>query len=314
MASNPEVRSDLAALRSQLRDRGSVHCALMRLNPARPLLDVTIDGVVIFSAVGVVVWLSHLMAPLAVLVIANRQRALGNILHDAGHRNLCRNRFSNDLAARILVAPLLFASLTSYRQAHFKHHLALGDDRADPDLLPIPDHPPTHWLASYARHLCSWRAWLGSAGGHLIARQVRVASKFYILAWWITGVGTLLVLAGSDFTIAFVLLWLLARATFFHLITTFREMCDHYGLCPGGVFSFTRDMACHGIWRELIHPRNNGYHLTHHLLPAVPYYHLPDAHELLRQTPAFQERSQVCNSYFTDENAVVCAWQARTRP
>jgi len=27
-------------------------------------------------------------APLAVFVIANRQRALGNILHDAGHRNL----------------------------------------------------------------------------------------------------------------------------------------------------------------------------------------------------------------------------------
>ena len=50
MASNPEVLSDLAALRSQLRDRGSVHSALMRLNPARPLLDITIDGVVIYSA------------------------------------------------------------------------------------------------------------------------------------------------------------------------------------------------------------------------------------------------------------------------
>jgi fatty acid desaturase len=294
MASNPEVLSDLAALRSQLRDRGSVHCALMRLNPARALLDITIDGVVIFSAVGAVVWLSHLLVPLAVLVIANRQRALGNILHDAGHRNLCRNRFRNDLAARILVAPLLFASLTSYREAHFKHHL--------------------HWLASYARHLCSWPAWLGSAGGHLIARQVRTASKFYILAWWVTAVGTLLVLAGPHFTVAFVLLWLLARATVFHLITTFREMCDHYGLRPEGVFSFTRDMACHGLWRTLIHPRNNGYHLTHHLLPAVPYYHLPDAHQMLLQIPAFQDRSKVCNSYFTGENAVVCAWQTRTRP
>ncbi len=30
-----------------------------------------------------------------------------------------------------------------------------------------------------------------------------------------------------------------------------------------------------GPARWLVHPRNNGYHLTHHLLPAVPYYRLP---------------------------------------
>lgn len=314
MASHSEVLSDLAELRSQLRSRGGAHYALLRLNPGRPLRDITIDLVVIFSAVGAVVWLNHLLAPLAVFVIANRQRALGNILHDAGHRNLWRDGLRNDLTARILVAPLLFASLTSYREGHFKHHLALGDDSADPDFLPIPDREPTHWLSSFACHLCSWPAWLGSVGGHLIARQVRTVSKLYILGWWVCDLGALHVLVGPNFTMAFVLLWLSARATVFHLITTFREMCDHFGLRPGGVFTYTRDMACHGMWREVIHPRNNGYHLTHHLLPAVPYYHLPDAHELFRMMPAFQDRGQVCNAYFSGASAVTCAWQVRSQP
>jgi fatty acid desaturase len=47
-----------------------------------------------------VVWVNELLAPLAVVLIANRQRALGNILHDAGHRNLWRDRRRNDLVAR----------------------------------------------------------------------------------------------------------------------------------------------------------------------------------------------------------------------
>ena len=116
-------------------------------------------------------------------------------------------------------------------------------------------------------------------------------------------------MAGSTFTTVFLVLWLLARATVFHLITTFREMCDHFGLQPGGVFTFTRDMACHGAWRTLIHPRNNGYHLTHHLLPAVPYYRLPEAHRLLQHQQVFHESAKVCSAYFSGAEPVTRAWQ-----
>ena len=77
-------------------------------------------------------------APIALLVLGNRQRALGNILHDAAHRNLTRKRLLNDLVTRALIAPLLFASLSHYRELHFRHHLDLGAQDADPDLIPIP--------------------------------------------------------------------------------------------------------------------------------------------------------------------------------
>jgi fatty acid desaturase len=312
MESHSEVLSDIAELRTHLLNRGGPHIPLLSLSPWRPMLDIAVDYITILGAVAAACLIGTWLAPIVICVIANRQRALGNILHDAGHRNLWRDPLRNDMTARALVAPLLFASLTTYREAHFKHHLSLGDERADPDFLPAMDGSPARWHRSFARNVCSWPAWLGSVGGHLITVQVRLASKLYILLWWIGVIGALLALCGSDFTAAFVILWLLARATVFHLITTFREMCDHFGLRPGGVFTFTRDMACHGLWRQFIHPRNNGYHLTHHLLPAVPYYRLAEAHQLFREMPAYRARGTVCDAYFQGSGAVIRAWQLRS--
>jgi fatty acid desaturase len=275
------------------------------------LLDIAFDWALILAAVAAVVWLDAVLAPLSVLVISNRQRALGNILHDAGHRNICRNKHRNDFIARVLVAPLLFASLSRYRETHFQHHLELGRTQGDPDLILGQDQLPSFWMVSYARCLLPWPTWLGSLGGHLFAREVSLRSKAFIIGWWTSLVGVLAMLGSGDFALAFVGLWLLSRATLFHCITTFREMCDHFGLLPGGVFGFTRDMVCHGPWRWIIHPRNNGYHLTHHLLPAVPYYRLPEAHTLLSRLPMFEDRAHICRAYFRTRNAVTTEWQSR---
>ena len=309
MTTTSNVLSDMAELRSELRRQGDPHCELFRLNPWRAVLDIAYDWISILSAVAVVVWGSELFAPLAVVVIANRQRALGNILHDAGHRNLWRDRRRNDLVARLFIAPLLFASLSRYRETHFKHHMALGDAGCDPDFLTASRKAPASWISSYLDQVFSPSAWLSAVGGHLFLRQVRAASHLYIVGWWVGALALMWAIAGASFTTVFLVLWLLARATVFHLITTFREMCDHFGLQPGGVFTFTRDMACHGFWRRVIHPRNNGYHLTHHLLPAVPYYRLPEAHRLLKRQQVFQEGATVCSSYFSGVDPVTQAWR-----
>jgi fatty acid desaturase len=311
MAPTSEVLADMAGLRDQLRQQGSPYSELFKLSPTRVLLDIAFDWLLILGAVTAVVWLDVMLAPVSVLLIANRQRALGNILHDAGHRNIWRDKERNDVVARALVAPLLFASLSRYRETHFQHHLELGRTQGDPDLIPGQDHLPSSWMVSYCRCLISWATWQGSLGGHLFAQEVSLRSKTFIVGWWVCFAGVLGSLAGSDFALAFVSLWLVSRATLFHCITTFREMCDHFGLLPGGVFGFTRDMVCHGPWRWIIHPRNNGYHLTHHLLPAVPYYRLPEAHALLIRLPMFENRSHICRAYFTTKTAVTTEWQSR---
>jgi fatty acid desaturase len=303
-----DVMSDMATFRPQWLAHVRPGHELLRTGLARPLIDIALDWSVVIAAVVLVVEAGMGFVPLALLLLGNRQRALGNILHDAGHRNLSRTARVNDAMANMLVAPLLLTSLTRYRALHFAHHLALGDARRDPDFMALPSAPGEPWWLRYARTLCSPRSWLGSIGGHLVDPSVPVRDKFGMLIWWVAVLCFLDLVAGSDLVLAFVVLWFGARATVFHLITTFREMCDHVGLRPGGIFSFTRDVSSRGFWRWLIHPRNNGYHLTHHLCPAIPYYRLPQAHRLFRQLSVYRERAVECDAYFSGERAVTRAW------
>jgi fatty acid desaturase len=308
MAIRSQVLSDIALLRQSLRRAGNPHLPLLKLQGWRPAMDLVVDIVVIAAALTLALrepWLS----PLALLLLGNRQRALGNILHDAAHRNLSRNRVLNDLVTRALIAPLLFLSLSHYRDLHFRHHLSLGVQDTDPDLIPIPAVKARTWVTAVAVNVLSMRAILGSTFGHLLDRAVPLSARLYILAWWSLLVAALALAAGVWPAAAMLALWLAARATAFHVITTFREMCDHHGLSPGGVFSFTRDIKAVGPWSLLLHPRNNAYHLTHHLLPAIPYYRLPEAQRVFARLPEYQERARVCHAYFKGPGPAVVAWQ-----
>lgn len=308
MATRSQVLSDIALLRQSLRRAGSPHLPLLKLQGWRPALDVTVDITAIVAAL-LLALQEPWAAPLALLILGNRQRALGNILHDAAHRNLTRNRLLNDLVTRALIAPLLFVSLSHYRELHFRHHLDLGAQGADPDLIPIPAQKARSWVAAVAANTLSLRAILGSTFGHLVDPAAPAAGRLYIVGWWSVLLGVLVLAAGTELAAAMLALWLAARATAFHAITTFREMCDHHGLSPGGVFSFTRDIKAAGLWSVLFHPRNNAYHLTHHLLPAIPYYRLPEAQRLFSTLPDYRERARVCDAYFVGPAQAVASWQ-----
>lgn len=308
MATRSEVLSDIALLRQSLRRAGSPHLPLLKLDIWQPVRDLVVDIAIIVATLSLAVY-EPWTSPLALLVLGNRQRALGNILHDAAHRNLTRDRRLNDLLTRALIAPLLFLSLSHYRDLHFRHHLDLGAQGSDPDLISIPPQKARSWVTALCVNALSMRAILGSTFGHLFDRVVPMPGRLYMLAWWALLVAMLAATAGAGATAMALALWLAARATVFHLITTFREMCDHHGLDPGGVFSFTRDIKAAGVRSVLIHPRHNAYHLTHHLLPAIPYYRLPQAQRLFATLPEYAARARVCHAYFGGSGPVVHAWQ-----
>ena len=90
----------------------------------------------------------------------------------------------------------------------------------------------------------------------------------------------------------------------FHLILVFREMCDHFGQTH-----LTRDVLGNRLWAALIHPHNNGYHLTHHLMPSVPYYRLPAAQRLFSSLPIYGTRGRALSSYLRGKASVVAGWQ-----
>ncbi|ABM94644.1 hypothetical protein [Methylibium petroleiphilum] len=102
MATRSQVLSDIALLRQSLRRAGNPHLPLLKLRGWRPAGDVSFDIAAIAAALVLALEVPWAV-PIALLVLGNRQRALGNILHDAAHRNLTRNRLVNDLVTRALI-------------------------------------------------------------------------------------------------------------------------------------------------------------------------------------------------------------------
>ncbi|SHJ40769.1 MAG: fatty acid desaturase [Paraburkholderia sp.] len=304
------VAADLAAIHSSIAVSDQV---LPSLQPRtwQVLVDVAVDWTIIWLAVWSAFTIGKWAALIAVFVIGNRQRALGNLLHDAAHRNLSSRPSVNDRIAYLFLAPPLFNSLALYRHQHAKHHAWLGDPARDPDFIPRVVKNGDRWFHAYARVLKDRAAWAGSLFGHLLSRQLAARGRFGVLLWWATYEALLTAAVGIRLALVFALLWMIARATVFHAITTFREMTDHYGLDPRGIFRYTRDIPDRRPVSMLLHPHHNGYHLTHHLFPHIAYYHLPEVHARLQQLPPFARQAIVCQAYLGGTRAAVNGWGAR---
>jgi fatty acid desaturase len=271
----------------------------------RALLAVAVDWAMIFAAFAAVTAWQLRALPFAVVVIGNRQRALGNLLHDAAHGSFGRRRRIADQIALWLLFRPMWTSLECYRREHFAHHRFLGVPRADVDLLHRDDDMGRFWLSLLCKHVTNRHAWTASAFGHLARAGQRELG--WMLGWWGGLLLALAMLLTPEAALEFAGLWLLSRATSFHLITTFREISDHVGLRPGTVLGFSRNHACRGWLGALFHPHHNGYHLAHHLNPGMPHYALPRVHALLLQWPDYAAAAH-CRRYFFGEGAAVASW------
>jgi fatty acid desaturase len=271
----------------------------------RSLAAVAGDWSVIFAAFAGVLACGPLAAPCAVAVIGNRQRALGNLLHDAAHGSLGRNRRCADAIANWLLFWPMWSVPALYRHDHFAHHRLLGTPGCDADFIHNEADMTRSWLGLLWRHAADWQSWKGSVFNHL--PRASCCDAACMLGWW---AGLLLLLAGlvtPGAALVFAALWIAARMTSFHLITVFREISDHVGLRPGSLLGFSRNLTARGMRGALFHPHNNGYHIVHHLNPGMPFHALPRAHALLLAWPDYA-RATHCSRYFRGESAVIRSW------
>lgn len=306
---NRAIIRDQDLIRSAFTGWNAVHRIMTDPSPSRVVVDIAFDWLSIAAAMLLFHRLGWYSAPAAIVWIGNRQRALGNLLHDAAHRNLATSRQFNDALARLFIAPPLFNNLAIYRESHARHHAWLGDPKADPDYIDVRPAPGDSWWQPYFSVLVMPHIWASSIFGHLHSPKTHFSQKAGIVVWWIAVLGAVTLFAGLHFAAAFIGLWILARATVFHAITTFREFCDHFGRRPGGVFNYTRDITSNSIWRWIVHPHNNGYHLTHHLMPTVPYHRLPKTQERLLELQDFARTARVSHAYFSGPDALVREWE-----
>lgn len=301
-----QVAVELDEFRAELKSN-HVDCSLLMRRQLTPVLfDLAVDWTLIVLAAVLCDRLGPLYLPIALLLVGSRQRALGNLLHEGAHRNLARGASINDWLTTLALALPLGSSLARYRSRHFQHHAALGHAAGDPDFIPETRRSGSRgrWTSALAMRVLSREIWVGNVVSDL-RHGAQVARS---AAWWSCFALLIGLTLGTHVLAWLAAVWLLARATTFHLITEFRELCDHFGLRPGGIWSYTRNTRGNAFLARMIHPHANGYHLVHHLMPSVPYHQLARAHGCFGKTAMYRRLNASSSGYFLGRRAVVTEW------
>lgn len=249
------------------------------------------------SALGVyllrsIPWLGVCLYPFLVFFLGTRFRALGNMIHEASHGTLVRGKRRNRVLGHLL-AIVDFVCFDTYTREHFSHHSFLGDARKDLDFQ-------QRWRFGFGegtngrmgtRHL-----WFPLLLLHLpvYVRPVLFSRRDP----WPVSVGRLLFVAGLLALChqvgwkAFSLFYAVPFFVAYQVIRYWSDALDHAG-CLGAEDEFfrTRNHVL-GAWllNRLLFPRNDEYHLTHHLFPSVPTRAQARVHELLMGEPVYAAR------------------------
>ncbi|MCC7485377.1 MAG: fatty acid desaturase [Burkholderiales bacterium] len=279
--------------------------ALHRPRPLLSLAAAAADWLFVAAAAASVAAFGWIAVPLALLVIGNRQRALGNLLHDASHRSFDANRPRARVLANLLCCWPLWVSMRVYRAEHNRHHKFLGDPGRDPDFIHDETRLARGWVSVWLDQVLSPRMLRGGLFGHLGRMSARGLAG--VACWWAGLLGAIGLVASPREALGFAALWIAARAFVFHPITAFREISDHVGLEPGGLIAFSRNHPFSSLAGQLFHPHRNGYHLLHHLTPRMPFHALPKAHALLMRWPRYAA-GEHCDSYFSAGASAVRSW------
>ena len=257
----------------------------------------------------------------ALVIIATRQQACFVLAHEAAHYRLFGHRRLNDWVGRMLAAPVGI-SMCTYRVVHRLHHNHLYAPN-DPD-TPIHGGYPRgrRYLAKkLGKDLLGFTAYKTYAyffGAPVInddigdkhhplndtspalrraARQDRwTVVAFHLLAPTVA--------FGTGFGSWYLVLWILPLVTLLQALLRFRSILEH-----GAVTDFSSPLTAARtnlgprwfIW--LLFPHNVNYHIEHHLYPAIPQYHLPACHRLLKESGALSD-AEVCSVFETARRVI----------
>ncbi|MCE9661304.1 MAG: fatty acid desaturase family protein [Burkholderiales bacterium] len=318
-----EFRDDLRPLASTVVGSGNAAARrilsaeelapLTRLDDRRSALAVLQTLAIIIAAVafGAWAWPSPWIA-LSVVVVGVQQHALFILAHESAHYRLFANRALNDAVGRAIgMAGAI--SMCTYRVVHRLHHNNLYTEE-DPDTAIHGGYPRGRaylWkkLAEDLLGLNAWKTFAYFFGAPAIndatnraarplddtSPQLRAAARAdrrAVIAFQLALPLACLAVAGLHGLALYAVLWLLPMLTVLQPILRLRAICEH-----GATTDFSSPLtaartnrtwggAVNLLGRVALFPHHVNYHLEHHLYPAVPHYHLPRLHRLLRDKGA----------------------------
>ena len=221
--------------------------------------------------------------------IGTRLRGFNNIVHECCHYSFSEKRADNATLGSIC-ASLVLGSFRDYRDEHMTHHAHLGDYEKDLDLQGIRHfkledpltsrtilrHLLTPILGLHLRHYVSIN--LGSRDG-----KAYWALKIVIVAAAIA----FLIL---DPVAALLLVWV-PFLWVYTAINYWMDCIDHAGLVDSGdELHASRNCLLPRQLSVILFPRNDCYHLIHHLFPQVPTHHFAACHGRLMGNPEYRAR------------------------
>jgi fatty acid desaturase len=225
---------------------------------------------------------------LAIVVIASRQRALMNLVHQASHNQLFRNKKINRLFGRMTAMPLLIC-MDVYKADHLAHHRSLWtkedpeaqryarrqlDRRTTARTLAVRHGIGALTLAHLPSSLVASLAWSHEGKRSQLAH----------LGFW----GGAVVVAYLTGTASVVLLyWVVPHLTVFQVLRYWMEAVEHAGLRSDDPWTASRNWTSAAPVQWLLAPHSDSYHLAHHIVPGVPHYRLTTLHRELMSIPEY---------------------------
>lgn len=254
-----------------------------------------------------------LSTSVALLILSNRQLALGILLHECSHRSWFSRETLNDFMGHWLAGIPVMVPLAFYRQSHFSHHRHTGGEH-DPDVENIRQYPVS--AASWRRKLWRdfsgqsglknliglWRTVLGNRAGNGVSMGLQKdespsRKRAQRSAWqnyrdFLCFHAAFVLMSLSLGWMTGYVLWWLAFIFVYPFIIRVRQAAEHGAmplLSSADVRDTTRTTLTPAWARLVFAPHYVNYHCEHHLLPTVPAYRLPRLHRLLKSRGFYRE-------------------------
>ena len=240
----------------------------------------------------------------AIFLIASRQGALLQLIHEAAHNLLLPSKRDNHWAAKWLCALPIGIFLEGYTSGHRRHHAYTNtakDPRSDREKYRITDFGNPSLYLLFLKDLVGWTAISiffaykhseeSAAAGEGHQSRLKSLPQLCFIQAIVWG----LIFQGN--VTDYVLLWLVPAVSPHMFLMRIRGIAEH-GLSiqlgkqiqvPSQGTYYTRSFLTPAnrysvrplVWVEkiLIGSFSVHYHHEHHLFPNVPYYHLATIHE-----------------------------------
>jgi fatty acid desaturase len=253
----------------------------------------------VMAAIGLGYWLLQqpLTLPTALGVavvmffIGTRLRGFNNIVHECCHFTFTQRREDNVLFGSIC-ASLVLGSFRDYRNEHMTHHAHLGDYEKDLDLQGIRDFRLEDPLTpkTILRHALT--PLLGLHFPQYFSVNLSGNDGASYRALKIGLIAAAIVFLVFDPLAALVLVWV-PFLWVYSAINYWTDCFDHGGLVGAGdELEASRNLPVPKQLSVILFPRNDYYHLVHHLFPQVPAHHYDACHRQLLTHPDYRARTE----------------------